>query len=153
MSKFYTASGITAATAATADHVIAALWNPASNRRLTVVGARCSKSAVGAADIPRLARITTQGTVGSTITPTIVNHHERDLAPPSGALLNLAAFSVQPTIEPLRLHSFYVPASIGAGLMWAFEGEIEIPAGNGLAFVTGSALAYPVSSADFTWHE
>jgi hypothetical protein len=147
-----TVSGITAATTVNIDHAIAQLWN-GTNRRIRVKEIYVSKSTVGAADVPRIARTTVRGTAGSTITPSIVHDHDNDLSPASGALLDLAAFSVQPTITALRLHSWYIPAAIGSGFVWAFEFPIEIPEGNGLALTTGSALAFPVSAVTFSWQE
>jgi hypothetical protein len=153
MSKIYGVTGKTVATAVTIDHAVAQLWNPSTARRIRVREIHVAKQAAGGADEPTLRRSTARGTAGSTITPTIVNDFERDLAPPSGALLDLSAFSAQPTLEALSPASFVVPAAAGAGLMWAFPEPIEIPAASGLVLTTGIALAFPVSRVTFIWQE
>lgn len=145
----YVVQGKTAATAATIDHAIAALWNPHASIRLKVAAIHVFKQGAGAADEPVIRRSTTRGTAGSTITPTNVNDFERVTAPPSGALLDLAAFSAQPTLEALGLHGAVIASAVGSGLMWVFSEPLEVPAGNGLVLTTGVALAYPVSRVTF----
>src|ERR1043165_9659699 len=96
----YSVRGRTAATAGTADHAICAFWNPHSTQRIKVIGFRCFKTAAGAAgDAFRFARTSTRGTAGSTVTPDIDNHSEQAVAPVSGVLLDLAAFTGQPTLQ------------------------------------------------------
>lgn len=149
----YTVSAVTVATAATVDHAIAGLWNASTSRRIAVKEIHVFKTAAGGADIVKVRRVTSRGTAGSTVTPTIVNEHDRQIAPASGALLDLAAYSVQPTFEALDLHSAVLPGAIGSGIMWIFEEPIWVPATNGLVVCTGSALAFPVSRVTVTWLE
>ena len=151
--EHYAVSGVTVATAATADHVICSLWNVSSARPLWLQELHVFKTTAGAADIPKIRRHTTKGTVGSTITPTIVNNLARDIAPVSTCEFNLAAFSAQPTFEALDLYSAVLPAVIGSGMMWQFRDPIRIPGGAGVAICTGSALAFPVSRVTAVWSE
>ena len=146
---YYVHGKTAAATAATIDHAICQLWNPSASRRLKVYEVHIFKQGAGAADEPVLRRSTVRGTPGATITPTIVNHGERDLAPPSGMLLDIAAFTAQPTLEALGVLGGVAPAAIGSGFMWSFNGELEIPAGNGLVITTGVALAFPISRVSY----
>lgn len=139
-------NGKNAATAATIDHAVAAVWNPSSTKRIKLLELHIFKQAVGAADEPVLRRITTRGTPGSTVTPTAVNEWEQIAAPPSGFLLDLATYTVQPTLAASPLHGCVIPAAIGAGIMWVFSGDgLEIPAGAGIAVTAGIALAFPAS--------
>lgn len=145
----FSVTGKNAATAATIDHAIAQLWNPSTSKRLWVREIHIFKQAVGAADEPTLRRSTARGTAGSTVTPTSVNEREQIANPPSGFLLDLAAFTVQPTLAASALESCVIPAAIGAGIMWAWSEPWEIPAGQGLVITTGIALAFPVSRITF----
>lgn len=152
----YHVRGRTAATAATADHCLAALWNPHSTQRIKVVQIGVFKTGAGAAaDAIRLRRISARGTAGSTVTPGVENHSERGAAPPSGALLDLAAYSVQPTlIGSSELGPDFVAAAFAAaGLLYAIPGGIVIPAGTGLAIVQVAATAWPASGVNFSFLE
>jgi hypothetical protein len=151
----YGASGPTAATAAAADNAIATLWNPSTTKRIAVSQVHLFKTAAGAADIPRLRRATARGTASTSYTPGISADFDRQLAPESGAIVDLA-YSVQPTFEGTALRGILgalTPGSIGAGIMWVFDRTLWIPAGAGLSIVTGSVLAYPIAEAAFIWDE
>jgi hypothetical protein len=142
----YAVNGKTVATAATIDHAIAQVWNPSGSKRIKLTEMHIFKQAVGAADEPVIRRSTARGTAGSTVTPTSTSEMEQIANPPSGFLLDLAAFTVQPTLATGPLHSAVIPAAIGAGIMWTFpDFGIEIPAGQGVVLTTGIALAFPVS--------
>lgn len=142
----YIVNGKTAATAGTIDHAIAGVWNPSSSKRIKLTEMHIFKQAVGAADEPVLRRATARGTAGSTVTPTSVNEVEQVAAPPSGFLLDLAAYTVQPTLAASPLHGAVIPAAIGAGIMWTFpDFGLEIPAGQGIILTAGIALAFPVA--------
>jgi hypothetical protein len=152
----YTVRGRTAATAATADHAIAALWNPHTTQRIKVVSFAIFKQggAGTAGDAIRLRRITARGTAGSTVTPGIAQHSTRGIAPPSGAVLDLAAYTTQPTLDTVDLGIGWVaPAVQGAGLVYPIPGGIEIPPGAGLAIIQVAATAWPASEITFSWLE
>lgn len=138
----YTTNGKTTATAATAANAVGAIWNPSTSKRIKCLEIHLFKLTVGAADEPVIRRTTARGTASTTITPTSTSEHEQIANPPSGWLLDVA-YSVQPTFATGEMHAAIIPAAIGAGIMWVFSKEIEIPAGQGLAVVTGTALAFP----------
>lgn len=151
----YFIRGRSAATAATANHVIAQLWNPHASQRIRCYQFAVFKTTVGVAtDAFRLRRSTARGTAGSTVTPDIDNHSERAIAPVSGALLDLAAFSVQPTLDASELGPEFLPGNIeGAGLRYDIPGGLAIPPGTGLAISQVTGAAFPVSAIDFIWDE
>ncbi len=149
----YLVRGRTAATAATADHAIAQIWNPHATQRIKVVEFSVFKQggAGTAGDSFRFRRTSARGTAGSTVTPGIEHHIERAVAPVSGFLLDLAAFTVQPTlvagseIPP----GWTAPAVQGAGIVKPFPGGIVVPPGTGLVIVQVAATIWPVSEIGF----
>jgi len=152
----YTVRGRSAATAATADHAVAQLWNQHATQRIKVIQFAVFKTTAGAAaDAIRLRRSSARGTAGSTVTPGIENHSERGAAPVSGALLDLAAFSVQPTlIAASELGPDFVAAAFAAaGLVYSIPGGIIITPGTGLVIAQVAATAWPVSGITFVWME
>lgn len=154
MAEVFAARGRTAATATTANHVIAALWNPHATERITVTEIGLFKTAAGAAgDAVILQRTTTRGTPGSTITPAIQQGYERDVAPSSGALLDLAAFSAQPTLETGGLRGFVAAAVAASGIVFPLPRGLVIPPGAGLALVQIAATAWPASEVYFEWED
>lgn len=147
--KTFETSGASAATAAAADNAVAQLWNPSSGKRIVVQEIHIAKTTAGAADRPKLRRTSARGTASATVTPGAAQDNSGDqVAPVSGFLLDLA-FSVQPTFKTGDGRQFVIPAAVGAGLMWVCQVGIEIAEGEGLAVVTGSALAFPVSTVTF----
>ena len=153
MSNF-SARGLTVATAATADHAIAALWNPDSLKRITLFEVGLFKTAVGtAADSLYLARITTKGTPGSTVTPDADNAWNGDDVPASGAVLDLAAYSVQPTKGTPSLFGWVAAAVAASGFVWPTPRGISIPPGTGLALCQRAATIWPISEVYFAWEE
>lgn len=151
----YTVRGANAATAATADHAICAMWNPHATQRVKILQWSLFKAAAGAAgDRIRLRRITARGTAGSTVTPGISNHSERGAAPVSGVLLDLSAYSVQPTLDTIDMGIGWDAAAVaGAGLVYPIPGGIVLPPGAGLAIIQVVATAWPVSEISFSWLE
>jgi hypothetical protein len=142
-----------AATAATAGHAVAGLWNPSTTQRLHVVQIHIGVTAATAA-VPALRRATARGTAGASTTSAIENDWERIVAPPSGAILDVAAYSAQPTLETNELLGMQTPAAIGSGVVWVFEPKaITIPASSGLVIVTSTAVAFPISRIGFVWDE
>jgi hypothetical protein len=141
-------------TAATIDHAIAQLWNPSSAVHLFVTQVHAVKITATGLNILVLRRSSARGTAGSTITPTAINDHGHRLAPPSGALLDLAAFSVQPTLDALNLFNWALPAAIGSGVIWTFAEPIRVQAGDGLVLTQGNAVASDVGGrVTFSWME
>ena len=154
----YSVRGRTVATAATADHAIASLWNPHASQRIKIVSFALFKNggAGTAGDSFRLRRITARGTAGSTQTPNISNHSTRGVGPVSGALLDLAAFSVQPTLEASSVDmgiGYTPPALQGAGIVLPIPGGIELGPGAGVAIIQVAATIWPTSDITFSWLE
>lgn len=143
----YVVGGRTAATAATARVVAAAIWNPSSSKRLHVWAVGVASTTAGVSNLG-LARTTARGTASTTVTPDIDNEVERVAAPPSGFLLDLA-FSGQPTVDASDLHRWNLPAAVGAGVILPFRKPIEVAAGAGLALITPTAVVLPVSDVFF----
>lgn len=153
----YSVRGRSAATAATADHVIAAMWNPHATQRIKIISFLLFKQgATGTAgDSFRFRRISARGTAGSTVTPDIDHHSAAAVAPVSGVLLDLAAYSVQPTLVATSdiPPGWTAPAVQGAGIVYPFPGGIIVPPGAGLAISQVAATAWPISEIGFSWLE
>ena len=149
----YQVGGRTAATAATTNHAYCALWNPSASRKIFVLEIHIVKT-VGTVDNHDLARISARGTPGSTVTPVSQNSDDNAITPVSGALLDLAAYSVQPTISLQGLRRFNLPAVVGAGLVWIWpEPGIAIVAGQGLAILTPVAVIGQPSDVTFVFQD
>jgi hypothetical protein len=148
----YTVRGVTVATAATADHAIFAVWNPHATQRIKLIQWGVFKVGAGTAgDALRLRRISARGTAGSTVTPVIAHHSENAIAPPSGFLLDLAAYTVQPTLVAGDLGLGWVSAAIAAaGVVSAIPGGIIIPPSAGIAFLQAQATIWPISHVSVT---
>ncbi len=144
-----------AATAATADHCLFDFWNPHATHRIKLLSFAIFKTGAGAAaDSIRCRRATARGTPGSTVTPDIDNHSERAIAPPSGVLLDLAAFTTQPTLDASDIAPGWVASAFAAsGLRWHYPGGFVVPPGTGLACIQVAATAWPASEISFDWLE
>jgi hypothetical protein len=150
----YRVNGVTVATAATDAHAVAALWNPHATARIRVVEiSLVAVAAPGAGAGIELRRITARGTPGSTVTPAIQQHDARAIAPPSGALLDLAAYTVQPTLEAGGLWGWVLGAVIGSGFIYPVPLGIVVPPGAGLALVNRAAIIVPASEVAIVWQE
>jgi hypothetical protein len=152
----YSIGARTVATAAAADHAGAALWNPHASVRLEVVALEWFKT-VATVDNLAIVRLSARGTAGSTVTPGAQSGIVTQAVPPSGALLDLAAYSVQPTIigtgTARYIRRTNLPAAIGSGVMWMFTEPIEIPPGQGLAVITPAAVILQPADVSFEWKE
>jgi hypothetical protein len=131
------------------------LWNPHSTQRIKLLSWGLFKEAAGtAADGARWRRSTARGTPGSTVTPDVDNHSERAIAPPSGALFDLSAFSVQPTLDASELGQGWIAAAFAAaGGIFTWPGGVVIPPGTGLALVQTKATIWPISEVSVYWLE
>jgi hypothetical protein len=152
--SLYSVNGLTVATAATIDHAICAVWNPDAARRLWCHEISCFASAApGAGAGFELRRITARGTPGATVTPAAVNAHEANVAPASAFLLDLAAYTVQPTLGAVPLGFGFVFAAVAAsGIVMPLR-RIVIPAGQGLALINRAAIAVPACEVAFVIEE
>ena len=153
----YSVRGRAPATAATADHACFQLWNPHSTQRIKVIRVSFfAQTAATAGWVGRFRRTSARGTPGSTVTPNISNHSEIAVAPVSGALLDLAQFSAQPTLLASSVDlgiGYPFPAVIGAGISLPIPGGIVIGPGAGLAFIQVPATASPILEVTFDWLE
>jgi hypothetical protein len=153
----YRVGARSSATAATANHVAAQLWNPSSGVPLWVREIHVA-SVTAAVSNTSIARSNARGaTPTTTTTPDIDSDSEKALAPPSGAVLETATFGTQPTLDTPALESWNLPAVIGAGMMFVFgergRGAIKVPPGAGLCVYTPVAVALVSSDFTFVWEE
>jgi len=152
----YRVSGTTAATAATDQHAIAAIWNPHATKSIIVRElALVAFAAPGAGAGFLVRRISARGTAGSTVTPGAVNETDEDpgTVPQSGYLLDLAAYSVQPTIIAGDLDAWVFAAVAASGIIKPYPEGIWVGAGRGLALVNRAAIAFPTSEVSFLTEE
>lgn len=152
----YSVSGVTVVTAAAINNGIAALWNPSTTRRIKVLEAGVYKNGITGIRV-RLTRVSARGTPGSTVTPDADNSWEGgDDVPASGALLDLAAYTVQPTIMGTSLNSSLTSnasGSGGTGYVWTSPEGWWVPPLRGFAILTLQANAWPISEVYFVWEE
>lgn len=146
--------GRSAATAATADHTCAALWNPHASRAITVyeIGLVVAAAPVAGCTVA-IRRISTRGTPGSTMTSTIASDTSYGVAPPSGAVLDLATYTVQPTVDGPGLWGWVLPAVTASGFIQPLPRGVTIRPGQGLAVVTGQAIAIPAAEVYVVWED
>jgi hypothetical protein len=154
----YTVTGRNAATAGTADHAVWGFWNPHSTQRIKVINwSMFAQSAAPAAGWAcRLRRISARGTAGSTVTPNSSNHSTLGVAPVSGVLLDLAAYSVQPTLLASSVDlgpRFVFSAVQGSGIIYPIPGGLEIGPGAGVAMIQVPATISVVFDIGVTWLE
>lgn len=151
----FSCAGRFVATAATVDNVGAALWNPHTTKRIWVTEIDLA-STVATISNPGVVRTSTRGTQTLSITPDIDNCWERDIAPVSGALLDLT-YSAQPTVQGPYFFRWNLAAAIGAGFMDPFVSPeapgICVPPGTGLAVATPVAVILQPADITFTWIE
>lgn len=153
MAGRYMVAARSGATAATADHVVACLWNPHATKSIYVVQVLWGMPVVSSNTTYHLRRATARGTPGTTVTPDIDNDFDHAAAPISGALLDLAAYSVQPTLDATKMLRGLVLNVVGGGMRFLFVGKgRRIPAGEGLAIAQNGATASRLD-VTFEWDE
>lgn len=143
-------AGRSAATDAAANGVCAQLWNPHSTKRVRVNAVHLFHQAATTPQIG-IRRSTARGaTPGSTVTPTIASDTNRDIAPPSGAVLELANFTTEPTLEGVDMWRWAPAAVAGSGVIWVPRNGILIPPGSGLCIaVAAGTTAIGISDVTF----
>ena len=142
----YMVRGVTAATVGTIDLASFSVWNPSATKRIELVevGIFVTTAPVATAGL-HMRRTTARGVAATTATPTLENSQQRDAAPDSGFVLDLAAFTTAPTLAAVPSMIGFVPAaSVGAGIVLPLR-EIIIPPGTGMAFLNRAAAIFPVS--------
>jgi hypothetical protein len=144
---------VTAATAATADHVLAALFNPSGTKRINVVEITLFATAVATSgDGYWIQRTSSRGTEGSTVTPDADNANDGVTSPSSGAILGLAAYSAQPTLRTPQMWGWSIPVIPAVGFIWQPR-SIVIPAGEGVAITQRVASAAPICEVTFVFED
>ena len=154
----YSVRGRNAATTANADHAIWGFWNPHSTQRIRVVSfAMWAQTAVGVATFAvRLRRTSARGTPGSTVTANSSSDSKLGAAPLSGALLDLAAYSAQPTLLASAVDftiGFTLSTTVAAGFVYPVPGGIEIGPGAGIAMIQVPATISAIYEITLTWLE
>jgi hypothetical protein len=138
----------------TAGECFAGFWNPSGTVRLHVTQVQLLHTGGTASNVMRfyLARTTARGTPNATVTPDADNAYERLAAPPSGAVLDLGNFSVEPTEVTPYIFRAYPGQGQGAGAMWTLKAPLHVPPGTGLGlFVTDTVTLR--AAVTFEWWE
>jgi len=151
MPQRYSVCGRCSTTVATADVPAATLWNPSSIK--TIYVREVSTFTLGVAWNSELIRTSTRGTPGTTVTPDIDNDRDRLLAPPSGALLDLCSYAVNPTVQGPAMARMTIVGVAGSGYSLSFNPPIAVPAGTGLAIANALAASCGVMDVTFVWEE
>lgn len=147
----YSVGGRNAATSATIGNCVATLWNPHATKDIYVV--RFSMAGVSSDGKIELRPSTARGTPGSTVTPGIDNDAELLLAPISGALLDLAAYSVEPTLQsPARWRYAYGGNVAGGMAQIPLDNGVRVPAGTGVSLILLNNAA-DIKDLTFEWDE
>jgi hypothetical protein len=145
-----------AATAATANHVAAQLWNPHASDRIEIWEIEVWLTTAGVANLGLLRSTGRGATPGATLTTAIANSVKRDAAAQSGAILDLAAFGTQPTLDSATAYMWRanLPAAIGAGVVKSMQdAPIVVLPGTGVVLVTPTAVAFPIADISFTFED
>ena len=151
----YSVRGFTTATASAADETVCALWNPHATRRIQVLEFGVYRTGITGL-IPTIDGITARGTAGSTVTPDADNGWDTDDTPPSGVLLDLAAYSVAPTFAAPRLFGARLgggTGSGGSGYVWVFASGLALPPSRGLALRSRAVEVWTASEVYYVWEE
>jgi hypothetical protein len=150
----YSVAGRSLATAATANHVGAQLWNPSTSLPVWVRELHWFQTGAVVSN-PAITRSSARGaTPTATVTPDIDNHYDRALAPPSGVVLELATFGTQPTIDTVPLARYNQPAAAGSGFILVFGDDgIEVKPGTGLVVATLVAVILQPADVTVVWEE
>lgn len=149
----YSVSGRSVATSATANEPAAMLWNGSGAKDIRVREIQWTK-VTGTLDRMQIARFSTRGTPGSTVTPDIDNDYDRLLGPPSGCTLDLGDFTgTAAVIQDPALATINLPGVVATGFSLIFDPPIRVPAGTGLAVATPTAAAVVAGDVVFVWDE
>lgn len=109
----------------------------------------CITNSTSTACIWKLARITTAGTPGASLTS--YQHDVADSATPTG-VVKQAWSSTAPTTAELG-YRFRIPAAVGAGVIRTFQGlTIPATASNGICLVIDAGTGQ-LCDVDWTWTE
>lgn len=132
----YSVHGLTGAVSAAGSPLtVCQLWNPSSTRRIRLLGVSVFWRDFDIAGVSfYLQRTTARGTPGSTVTPDGDNSSGDTSPPPSGALLDLCTFTVNPTLATPELMALgTMHTASGGGFDQPITRGIIVPAGTGIA--------------------
>lgn len=148
---YYEVAGRSLATAATANHCAAQVWNPSTTRDIYVVEIFFQKT-VATADHHMVSRSSARGATPTvTETPDADNDYMGSAAPPSAFVLELGTFGTQPTLATPTLRRGNLPAAIGPGNQFIFAGQgIRLPAGNNRGLCIATPVATVLQPIDVT---
>jgi hypothetical protein len=153
----YSVRGLTGSTAAAGSLCIVQLWNNDATKILSIVELGCFKTGITAGNTWGIFRTTARGTPGSTVTPDGDNCWDGDAeSPPSGALLDLGAFSAEPTrASPGYEGNRYAggTGSAGAGGQFVWPEGIDLRPGTGLMLEKQGGNGYDASEVYAVWDE
>jgi hypothetical protein len=148
-SRYYV--GGAGAAPSTVPESIATLWNPHGTKALYVVSMAWARESGTGTVTMILIRVSARGTAGSTVTPDADNHVNRRASPASGAILDLADYTVAPTEEGPDLWRWHCDRP-QSGIEVFFRQPIVVPAGTGLNLKEAAGTASP-ASVWFGWDE
>jgi hypothetical protein len=151
----YALGGRTVATAATANHVAAQLWNPHATIPIFVRQFWVCSTTAGVSNLA-INRSNARGaTPTATVTPDIDSDMDDYVTPTSASVLELATFGTQPTLDSPAMYRWNLPGVIGAGFIFVFDPPIKVSPGNanGLCLYTPVAVILPASDITVIWDE
>lgn len=125
-------------TTTSANEPLGALWNPSGTRRIRIAAISCFIGDFMSTPGDRLliSRISARGTPGSTVTLDEDSAGDGSSAPPSGAVLDLAEYTVLPTLLPPPLLPPFTPqggsGGEGGGFYVPFPRGLTVPPGAGV---------------------
>lgn len=139
LGRQFSVAGRTNAATTNVNDVHAQLWNPHSVRSLWVLEVETTRvDLVSGVPVLRLVRSSARGSgPGATVTPDLDNDFERGITPGTGAVLEVANFTTEPTLTGAPFgQSMMTAATAGlqAGPMyqWGFPAGLRVPPGTGL---------------------
>jgi hypothetical protein len=150
-------SGRSAATAATANHVAAQIWNPSTSRPIwvTQISMFIRTAAVGNLAIKRSSA--RGATPATSVVAAASNDLDGDTAPVSAAAAEFALFTTQPTLTGNILWDYNFPAAVSAGFQTRFDNPnrhgIKVAPGTGLCLYTPDAVILPAADISFMCYE
>ena len=135
MPHSFALGGRTVATAATANHVAAQLWNPHATIPIFVRQFWVCSTTATASNLA-INRSNVRGaTPTSTVTPDIDSDMDAYVTPTTASVLELATFTTQPTLDAPAMYRWNLPGVIGAGFIFVFDPPIKVAPGNATACV------------------
>lgn len=154
---YYVNVTMTVATAATDQHAIISIRNPAGSRPISLLQVSYFSTTAPGAGMGFITRRYTAGnpgTASSSVTPGAAHHQRGINAPDSAFVIDLGTFSVQPTLATGDLPPCWVAAAVVAsGVVIPVPRGIEIPANTGIVICNRAAIAFQPGEWEFLVEE